>query len=174
MGIKFKVWCLDYNEWEKDEVFLSQSGIQYHSRRLFPVKYDRHIVMQSAGLTDKNGNEIYYNGQLLRIKGIMGDKGEYSYDCIYKTNEMSFEGLSLSFVKLYDETLDSKLNSFPISQRPSFLNGALGWSGEHRLIINDTYGENTLLRHTWKEHHKTEDIEVIGNIYKSKELLENN
>ena len=41
-------------------------------------------------LKDKNDKHIYEE-DLLRIKGKMGDKGEYSFDAIYRVNKMSYE-----------------------------------------------------------------------------------
>jgi len=142
-------------------------GVEYFTT----YKIDIVTVGQFIGLTDKNGVDIFSNGQLLRIKGDMGNDKEFSFDCIYKTNKFSFEGLSLSFVKLFDDSNDSVINSFPISQYPSFNNNVLDWCDDNKLIFKNTFGQNHISQMSWQEHHKTSNIEVIGNIYNNPELL---
>lgn len=119
-------------------------------------------------LKDKNGNDLFPD-DLLRIKGVMGDKGESKYDCIYKVNRLSIEGLSLSFVRLFSSDLDSLENSYPINTTPSFRYGSLCIDyinrNYDRLAIPETWGENENYRQRWKECHYTNDIELIGNIY---------
>jgi uncharacterized phage protein (TIGR01671 family) len=66
--IIFKVWCKDRKEWEKDEVFLSALGSQFHTRRLLPVKSDNHLVFFSTGRKDKKGKEIYYGSDIVKFK----------------------------------------------------------------------------------------------------------
>jgi len=59
--IKYRVWCKDKNEWEKNECMLSPNGILIEVRYdyLMELKKDTHIVEQFTGLCDKNGVEIY-------------------------------------------------------------------------------------------------------------------
>lgn len=63
--MKFRVWCKDHNEWEKDPIFLSQDGVPHHWLRagrglqLVPIRPEQHIVQFSTGLRDKNGCEIF-------------------------------------------------------------------------------------------------------------------
>ena len=72
--MKFKVWCKDKQEWEKDLVYLSQDGYQYHASSyvasrygtLIAVKPDNHIIYWAIGQRDKNGIEIY-SGHILKI-----------------------------------------------------------------------------------------------------------
>ena len=52
---KYRVWCENKQEWEKDEVFLSQHGTLFHRDRvgeLFLLKPDSHKVSFFTGLHD--------------------------------------------------------------------------------------------------------------------------
>lgn len=60
--IKFRVWCKNKNEWEKDNIALYQDGSRYHTdikgRHMY-VSPDSHIIQMFTGLKDKNNVEIY-------------------------------------------------------------------------------------------------------------------
>ncbi len=62
MNNKFRVWCKDKNEWEKNECLLRSDGVLLHRMRnnqFIPLRADSHIVEMSTGLPDKNGVEIF-------------------------------------------------------------------------------------------------------------------
>jgi uncharacterized phage protein (TIGR01671 family) len=60
--IKFRVWCKDKNEWEKDLIMLTPNGgilHKDHNGFTMPCKPETHIVQLFTGLLDKNGKEIF-------------------------------------------------------------------------------------------------------------------
>lgn len=72
MSNKFRVWCNDKNEWEKDYCVLNQDGILLHQMKngyFVALKKESHIVEFSTGSTYENGKEMY-----------AGDRAEIRYN----------------------------------------------------------------------------------------------
>lgn len=62
MNRKFRVWCKDFNEWEKDIILLTEDGLPMHydlKNGLRSIQIDSHIVQFSTGTFDKKGVEIF-------------------------------------------------------------------------------------------------------------------
>ncbi len=69
MNRKYRVWCKNNNEWERDTCYLAPDGTLYQRKRngLIPCREDTHVVQFSSGLPDKNKFEIY-DGDVIEYK----------------------------------------------------------------------------------------------------------
>lgn len=80
--MKYKVWCKDREEWERDDVMLGRQGNQYHwqNSRLNLVKPDNHPIVFYSGRIDNKGEEIY-TGHVLsprfRAEVYQNDEGTF-------------------------------------------------------------------------------------------------
>lgn len=68
--LKFRVWCKDKSEWEKDRVYLTGGGTQLHDLRGIPqiVRQDSHIIQLFTGVLDSKGREVY-DGDVISCVG---------------------------------------------------------------------------------------------------------
>lgn len=88
MNIKFRVWCKDFNGWEKDTVLLAPNGQKFHLGRngkMIPIKPENHIVMMWTGLCDRQGKEIYEGDILKHYRGDFRGVDEF-INCFVKYN----------------------------------------------------------------------------------------
>ena len=58
---KFKVWCMEHNEWEKHEVLVDSHGNMVHINinGIIPLRKHTHKLCWSTGKHDSHGIEIY-------------------------------------------------------------------------------------------------------------------
>lgn len=64
--IRYRVWCRNNNEWEKDEMFLAEDGSLYHvlrNGRLQRCRPDTHTVQFFTGLRDSKRTEDFPDGE---------------------------------------------------------------------------------------------------------------
>ena len=95
--MNYRVWCVNKNEWEKDEVAMLQNGNLVQIRNMQPLRKETHVVEFSTGIKDVRGVEIFegdivsalkieYIGEVLRKasgeSSINGYIGLYTNKCL--------------------------------------------------------------------------------------------
>ena len=101
MNSKFRVWCLNNNEWEKDEILINSSGLLFHRNihgTLILLKSETHIVQHFTGVYDRFKKEIYEGDILKSHQGYLYVVVFYSCGFFIKPILEDFEGYDLDLV----------------------------------------------------------------------------
>lgn len=63
--MKYRVWCKNKQEWEKDQFALLGNGQLIQLKNMQPLRKETHIIELSSGLEDKNGISCF-NGDVIK------------------------------------------------------------------------------------------------------------
>lgn len=85
--VKYRLWCNNKKEWEKDAWHLTPDGRIIDSKRQIEMKSETHFLNQFTGLLDKKGVEIY-EGDIVGIKPSSGNA--YKSEVFFKDGEFSY------------------------------------------------------------------------------------
>lgn len=153
--LKFKVWCLNKKEWEKDSSVIGPDGQLYWTKGLIPAKMENHIVEKCTGRNDINGTLIY-GGDIVEHCTVVGRIEEDGYvDVIHDLN---------GYKELATAEHDGTTFIYAIVTGSVAYLGASGFMICSRSgLFYHHYGGQNLL---WRE------LKVVGNIYENIELLE--
>jgi len=88
---KFRVWCVNKQEWEKHPCYLDTNGnlFQIANGNLVICSPQTHIVEFFVGVKDNNKKEIY-EGDIVKYKNHFGN--EYTYTIQHESSEMMNSG----------------------------------------------------------------------------------
>lgn len=111
--IRYRVWCRNNNEWEKDEMFLAEDGSLYHvlrNGRLQRCRPDTHTVQFFTGLRDSKRTEDFPEGQEIH-------KGDICLNKYGKYLLVDWDNYNARWILCRDiDTWYSELDTFNIQQ----------------------------------------------------------
>lgn len=140
---------LRFRAWDKETKTMNGMAEIYRNRNqeieLRPRDEDI-ILMQSTGLKDKNGKEIF-EGDILKFNDEWADYGNEGYV------DGFFEGIN--YVEIYGETACFIFGKTKIPESSLFY-----YVNEEHLMFQEVIADNKF------------EFEVVGNIYENPELLE--
>ena len=118
--MKFRVWCHDKHEWEKDDIVLDMDGILHHASPM-GLRPENHVLQLCTGLKSSNGRYIY--------EGDIVDEGD-NFDSVVKFGECH----EIGTVGFYLEELKIKEGEHGRRQHP--LNHSTRKTTEWKIIGN--------------------------------------
>ena len=152
MRLKFRAWDGAKKEMFKDTFAITESGQVVVVEQEFvtsPPDYvfvDHLVIMQSTGIKDKNGKEIF-EGDILKFNDEWCDYGYEGYV------DGSIDGIN--YVEIKAETTYFTFGETRIPE-----------SSLTDLVENEHYSFEELV------NERSYEFEIIGNIYENPELLE--
>ena len=140
---KFRVWCKTNQEWEKDEICITNRN-QYLIRNFAP-KFTKitddepqyHEISFCTGLKDQNG-KLIYEGDIVNVY--------------------------VSSKKLYRYQVKFEIGSFMLVSNDEMFDFPNKWN-------DNVYPLSQLYFEYENEDYYINQLEIIGNIYENKELL---
>jgi len=67
--MKFRIWCYNKNEWERDTTVLLPNGTLFDLNHHKTVSSETHGIERFFGILDVHGNELYEN-DIVEYEGI--------------------------------------------------------------------------------------------------------
>lgn len=172
--IKFRAWHLIKSMFIPNGFSIDMVGMYLTDARdnIYHIG-DDVVVMKYTCFKCKEGNELYEK-DLVRVRYEMGDQKQYFTDSVYEVSISPLYGIELNFRCLYKDS-EVENNQHPISttlsSRYNNLDTDSRNSNYDKLAVQDTFGENHMMRTSWKENWYSNSIEKIGNKYEHSHLL---